>query len=98
MAEPVLTVQVFWQPEDGPALLRQARVAPGATLGDAVEASGVAAQLPDAGWRQGHGALRLAVFGRARTASAPVRDGDRVDVLRALRVEPKDARRRRARS
>jgi hypothetical protein len=39
---------------------------------------------------------RLAVFGKAVTADTPLRDGDRVEILRPLLVDPKDARARRA--
>ena len=37
-----------------------------------------------------------AVFGRRVAADAPLRDGDRVELLRPLRMDPKEARRRRA--
>lgn len=38
-----------------------------------------------------------AVHGERVTADAPLRDGDRVELLRALRVDPKEARGQRAR-
>lgn len=37
-----------------------------------------------------------AVFGQACTPEAVVRDGDRLELLQALRVDPKEARRLRA--
>ncbi|MBO9718195.1 MAG: RnfH family protein [Pseudoxanthomonas sp.] len=37
-----------------------------------------------------------AVFGVAAEPSTPLRDGDRVELLRPLQVDPKEARRRRA--
>ena len=40
--------------------------------------------------------LTLAVFGRRVQGSEPLREGDRVELLRALQVDPKEARRRRA--
>jgi putative ubiquitin-RnfH superfamily antitoxin RatB of RatAB toxin-antitoxin module len=39
----------------------------------------------------------LAIFGQAATPSTPLHDGDRVEVTRPLQVDPKQARRRRAR-
>lgn len=42
------------------------------------------------------GELGFAVAGRRIGAHARLRDGDRVDVTRALDADPKDARRRRA--
>lgn len=40
----------------------------------------------------------LAVFGRTATLETPLHDGDRVEVLRPLRADPKQARRERAKS
>ena len=39
---------------------------------------------------------RLAVFGRPVTFASPLHDGDRIEILRALTIDPKDARRQRA--
>ena len=65
----------------------------GAVVADAVAASGLIEQLPiDAA------TLALAIFGQRVTAQTPLRDGDRVELLRPLAVDPKDARRRRART
>jgi putative ubiquitin-RnfH superfamily antitoxin RatB of RatAB toxin-antitoxin module len=91
-----LRVEVFWQPEQGPAQLRQLCLPAGASLADAVRASAIV--LPDASWETAGGALRLAVFGVLKPATAALHDGDRVDVTRGLRVDPKEARRRRARA
>lgn len=57
-----------------------------ATVGEAVAASG----LPLAGI-DGH-----AVYGLRVAADAPLRDGDRIELLRPLQMDPKEARRRRA--
>lgn len=52
----------------------------------------VAAKLPAAGPVAGY-----AVFGVRVDATTPLRDGDRIELLRALQLDPKEARRRRAR-
>ncbi len=59
----------------------------GATAGEAVAASGIAVE----------GVAGLAVFGERAGPERPLRDGDRVELLGPLLVDPKDARRRRAR-
>ena len=59
----------------------------GARVGDAIAASG----LPLAG------VDGQAVFGERIATDALLRDGDRVELLRPLQADPKDARRRRAR-
>jgi len=37
----------------------------------------------------------VAIFGRQATLDTPLHDQDRIEILRPLRVDPKDARRRR---
>ena len=60
----------------------------GATLGDALQASGLLAT---------HGlaadAVRCGVWGRVQVLDHVLRDGDRVEIYRPLRVDPKEARR-----
>jgi hypothetical protein len=66
-------------------------LAPGATLRDAVEASGLLERHPQIDLE------RLGVFGEARPADSPAAEGDRVEIYRPLADDPKEARRRRAR-
>lgn len=63
-----------------------------ACVDDAISASGLAAAIPSIDLSR----LRLGVFGRLAERDTRLTDGDRVEVYRALRVDPKDARRRRA--
>jgi len=58
----------------------------GATVADALKASGFD--------QAGVGAC--AVFGERATADDLLREGDRVELLRPLQADPKEARRRRA--
>ena len=64
----------------------------GANVADAVEASGLAQQLPD--FDLAH--APLGVFGKRVSRSRKLADGDRVEIYRALTFDPKDSRRRRA--
>lgn len=66
----------------------------GSTVADAVAASGLMARhaVPSAP------APALAVWGRPVTADAPLRMHDRVELLRPLLVDPKEARRQRYRT
>lgn len=57
----------------------------GSTAGDAVAASG----LPLAG--------KIGIFGRVVDPATRLADGDRVEIYRPLELDPKEARRRRAR-
>jgi putative ubiquitin-RnfH superfamily antitoxin RatB of RatAB toxin-antitoxin module len=58
----------------------------GATLHDALAASGFALD----------GITGFAVFGERETPAYRLRDGDRIELLRPLQADPKDARRQRA--
>ncbi|WP_049622337.1 RnfH family protein [Frateuria defendens] len=64
----------------------------GATVRDAVQASGLAAEQGDA-----VDLSRVGVFGRRVEPDQPLRDGDRVEIYRPLALDPKEARRQRAR-
>jgi putative ubiquitin-RnfH superfamily antitoxin RatB of RatAB toxin-antitoxin module len=55
-----------------------------------LQASGIAVPWPDAMWT-------VAVWGKVRSADYQLRGGDRVELLRPLRVDPKEARRQRYR-
>jgi putative ubiquitin-RnfH superfamily antitoxin RatB of RatAB toxin-antitoxin module len=61
----------------------------GATLRDAVEASGLLAKHPHFSPQS----LSFSVWGRPQPAEHPLREGDRVELCRALQVDPKEARR-----
>lgn len=72
---------------------RELTVAAGTTLGEAIRSSGIAAAAG-----LGEEALRhTGIFGRLADVGTVLRDGDRVEIYRALEIDPKDARRRRAR-
>ena len=64
---------------------------PGSTVQDAIDASGIVGRLG-----LDRATLSVGVFGRRVPANTALHDGDRVEVYRALIVDPKDARRRRA--
>ncbi len=66
-------------------------LAPGATLDDALTCSGIEARLG-----LDRDALAFAIFGRRATLHASLHDGDRVELLRPLMIDPMEARRLRA--
>jgi putative ubiquitin-RnfH superfamily antitoxin RatB of RatAB toxin-antitoxin module len=71
----------------------RALVLPGpATVGDAIQASGVCAEVPELGTAR----FNVGVFSRLCAQGDPLRDGDRVEIYRPLTVDPKEARRVRA--
>lgn len=70
-------------------------LADGATVAMALLASGLRAEFPEADAALVRGELTVAVWGRAQVPGHRLRDQDRVEVLRPLRVDPKVARRER---
>lgn len=73
--------------------LVELELAHGALVGDAVRDSGMVPADDIAG-----GAVAVAVFGVLAGLRDVLRDGDRVELLRPLLIDPKQARRRRAKA
>ena len=68
-------------------------LAPGATVLQALQASGLAEAFPELDLRD----AGIGIWGRKARLEQMLRDGDRVEVYRALKVDPKLARRERFR-
>jgi putative ubiquitin-RnfH superfamily antitoxin RatB of RatAB toxin-antitoxin module len=67
--------------------VRKLSLAPGSTVVDAIRCAAVVPEAQD---------VRVGIFGRLVDPSTPLRDGDRVEIYRPLKVDPKVARRNRA--
>jgi len=66
-------------------------LAPGATVKDALAASGIVERHP------GLGLDAIGIYGRRVSADTRLADGDRVEIYRPLALDPKERRRQRAR-
>lgn len=90
MAPAELRIEVAYCPDPGLTDLQVLRLPSGATVADAVQASGLLSR---------HGlvaeGLRTGVWGKLRSAESLLRDRDRVEIYRPLTVDPKEARRQR---
>ncbi len=71
------------------------RLAVGATVAEALAAAGNA-WLPETHRSGLEDPAGMAVFGRVATARTRLHDGDRIELLRALQADPKQARKQRA--
>lgn len=87
-----LHVEVVYAHRDLQRLVRLA-VPAGTTARDAVRLSGLAQEFPELAAIR----CRLGVSGRLVNAEQLLRDGDRVEIYRPLQLDPRQARRRRAR-
>ena len=67
------------------------QVPEGCNLNEALGLAGWLAQYPELGSRE----VSLGVWGRRATGQTQLREGDRVEIYRGLRVDPKVARRER---
>ena len=67
---------------------------PGARVQQALEASGLATEFPELDFSR----VTAGIWGRKAGPQEPVHEGDRIEVYRPLRVDPKVARRERFRS
>lgn len=90
MAEPLTVEVVLARP--GEQIGRRVTLDHGATVWQAVAASGLAAAFPGDVDPQ-----RLGIFATRVKPDTVLQDGDRVEIYRPLTLDPKDARRRRAR-
>ena len=87
------TMRVSLLYAEAPRTVHEAQVelAPGATVAQALAVSGWAQRFPSLLASE----VTLGVWGRRCTTEQVLRDGDRVEAVRALRVDPKVARRER---
>lgn len=84
----LLRIEVVYCPAPGRCDRVALRLPDGASVADAVTASGLCE-------RHGlsAGALELGIWGRKQPPQAALRDLDRVELYRPLQVDPKEARR-----
>ena len=64
----------------------------GSTIGDAIRRSGILDECPQINLQQN----RVGVFSELRSLDDRIGEGDRVEIYRPLKADPKEARRRRA--
>ena len=91
MANAELRVSVAFSPRAGEVDEDELLLAAGATVADAVLASGLPSRHPQFDLE----ALPVGIWGAFCDRGDVLRDRDRVELYRPLRVDPKEARRRR---
>lgn len=86
-----IDVEVAYAEPDSQAVV-SLRLPAGASAGDAVQRSGLLERFPGIPWP----GAAIGIFGKPVSPSAPLVEGDRVEIYRPLRIDPKEARRLRA--
>lgn len=103
----IICVECWVAPAPRQALTCTLHLPAGSTVGDALEATGWLGQVPglDASVIQDeqargvkNGDWAVAIWGRKASWDQPLHEADRLEVLRALTVDPKEARRVRYRA
>jgi putative ubiquitin-RnfH superfamily antitoxin RatB of RatAB toxin-antitoxin module len=72
--------------------LRELQVAPGATIREAIDASGVLGEFPEIDLA----AQPVGLYGKKQALDTILREHDQVEIYRPLVADPKESRRRRA--
>ena len=85
-----LSVDVCYALPDAQTLIA-VQLAPGATVQQAIDASGILARHPEIDLAK----LKVGVYGKLKPLDAVLADHDRVEIYRPLIVDPKAARQRR---
>lgn len=93
MADGALRVSVIYSPAPREVVEWALTLGQGATVVQALEASGLKALAPEFDLNQ----ASVGVWGRQARLEQVLRDADRIEVLRPLQVDPKVARRERFR-
>jgi putative ubiquitin-RnfH superfamily antitoxin RatB of RatAB toxin-antitoxin module len=93
MAEERVRVTVCYSPAPRRVLEWAVSVAAGAVVLEALQVSGVSEAAPQLDLKR----APVGIWGRKAQLSQRLRDGDRIEVLRTLQVDPKVARRERFR-
>lgn len=88
----LVEVEIVYGRTGAAQVIRQ-QVPGNATLRQAIEQSGILEMYPDIDLDSNS----VGIFSRKRELHEPVQDGDRIEIYQALKVDPKEARRRRAR-
>jgi putative ubiquitin-RnfH superfamily antitoxin RatB of RatAB toxin-antitoxin module len=88
----VVNIAVFYAPERGEPDLRRLSLPAGATVGQALQASGMLSAHPELTSTD----IRYGIDGQRVMLQRVLQDGDRLDLCRPLQVDPMTARRLRA--
>jgi putative ubiquitin-RnfH superfamily antitoxin RatB of RatAB toxin-antitoxin module len=81
---------VYATPQD--EFVHPMRVAPGTTIGQAIEGSGVLARFPEINLVT----QPVGIYSKKKTLDTVLRERDRIEIYRPLVADPKDSRRKRA--
>ncbi len=86
----MVNVELVFVTLDQTTVHQHLSLAAGATVADALVASGIINQYPEVG------SLPVGIFSKLVTRDTPLSSGDRVELYRPLMIDPKEKRRQRS--
>ena len=89
---PLVEIEIVYGKTGSAQVFRQ-KVPDRTTLRQAIEQSGILEMYPEIDLNEN----KVGIFSKKGELCDPVRDGDRIEIYLPLQVDPKEARRRRAR-
>jgi uncharacterized protein len=90
--KPIITITLAWSPSERTINARKLSITKGSTIEEALElAFTEKLPLPE-DWRS----AKLGIYGKLKPRDTVLRDQDRIEIHRALKADPKEARRLRA--
>lgn len=92
MAETLIDVEVAYARPDRQVIIPLRQVPAGLTAAEAIERSGILQQFPEIDLTE----QKIGIFSKVCGLDQVLEHGDRVEIYRPLRADPKDARRQRA--
>jgi putative ubiquitin-RnfH superfamily antitoxin RatB of RatAB toxin-antitoxin module len=88
-----LNVEVVYSPKAGDTRQLRLTLDPGATVRDAIARCGLLDEFPDLPEALANAEVSVGIWGCMKSMDDPLRDQDRVEIYRPLKVDPKEARR-----
>lgn len=86
-----MTIEVVYAAKDRQLLLT-VQVPPGSTISQAIQLSGILTHFPEINLDK----QKIGVFSKKRELTDVVQAGERIEIYRPLTIDPKDARRAKA--
>lgn len=87
-----ITYTLTWSPSDASIIARKLTITNNSTIADALmQAHAQGLELP-ADWQT----AKVGIYGKLKPRDTVLREGDRIELYRALKADPKEARRLRA--
>lgn len=91
-AQSLITITLAWSPSERTIYARKLTITNGSTIEEALQMTFTQSLPLPEDWRT----AKLGIYGKLKSRDTVLRDQDRIEIHRALKADPKEARRSRA--